>query len=64
MRQNKPGQAQRIKAKELVPGDLVEVAGYYRFFLIIKFYRSVLSVVVYLLKENKKQQQQPKKKVK
>lgn len=26
LRQNKPGQAQRIKAKELVPGDIVEVA--------------------------------------
>lgn len=27
IRQNKPGLAQRIKAKELVPGDIVEVAG-------------------------------------
>lgn len=26
MRQNKPGQIQRIKARELVPGDVVEVA--------------------------------------
>jgi len=26
IRQNKPGQAQRIKARELVPGDIVEVA--------------------------------------
>lgn len=27
LRQNKPGLAQRIKAKDLVPGDIVEVAG-------------------------------------
>jgi Ca2+ transporting ATPase len=27
IRQNKPGSAQRVKAKELVPGDVVEVAG-------------------------------------
>jgi len=27
IRQNKPGAAQRIKAKELVPGDVVEIAG-------------------------------------
>ncbi len=33
IRQNKPGAAQRIKAKELVPGDLVEVAGRNLFFV-------------------------------
>jgi Ca2+ transporting ATPase len=27
IRQNKPGTAQRIKARELVPGDIVEIAG-------------------------------------
>jgi magnesium-transporting ATPase (P-type) len=27
IRQNKPGVAQRINAKELVPGDIVEIAG-------------------------------------
>ena len=27
IRQNKPGAVQRIKARELVPGDIVEVAG-------------------------------------
>ncbi len=34
VRQNKPGSAQRIKARELVPGDIVEIAGSYLFFLL------------------------------
>ena len=29
VRQNKPGAAQRIKARDLVPGDIVEIAGLY-----------------------------------
>jgi len=41
LRQNKPGTAQRIKAKELVPGDLVEVAGYYSLFIIYFNYLSI-----------------------
>jgi magnesium-transporting ATPase (P-type) len=46
LRQNKPGTAQRIKAKELVPGDLVEVAGYYSLFII---YFNYLSIYLLLL---------------
>jgi Ca2+ transporting ATPase len=54
IRQNKPGLAQRIKARELVPGDVVEVAG--KFYHQFSFYKNsiqILKKIIYSTKSRR-----------